>query len=82
MLREKREEIAIEIILSFIASCSSANYCDKLIIAIYPPDATNHNIDLKDLRDLLECSCRYPITLEEKGSDQVDDVVNRGEGIE
>ena len=58
-LGEKREDIFLEIIRSFIASCSSGTYCDKLIVAIYPPDVTKHKIDLNYLRKFLEYSCKY-----------------------
>ena len=58
-LAEKREDIFLEIIRSFIASCSSGTDCDKLIVAIYPPDVTKHRIDLNYLRDFLEYSCKY-----------------------
>ncbi|MDE0317940.1 MAG: DUF6430 domain-containing protein, partial [Candidatus Poribacteria bacterium] len=58
-LSDKREDIFLEIIRSFIASCSSGTYCDKLIVAIYPPDVTKHKIDLNDLRKFLEYSCKY-----------------------
>lgn len=58
-LSEKREDIFLEIIRSFIASCSSGTYCDKLIVAIYPPDVAKHRIDLNYLRDFLEYSCKY-----------------------
>ena len=58
-LGDKREDIFLEIIRSFIASCSSGTYCDKLIVAIYPPDVTKHRIDLNYLRNFLEYSCKY-----------------------
>lgn len=58
-LSDTREDIFLEIIRSFIASCSSGNYCDKLIVAIYPPDVTKHRIDLNYLRHFLEYSCKY-----------------------
>lgn len=58
-LGEKREDIFLEIIRSFIASCSSGTYCDKLIVAIYPPDVAKHRIDLNYLRGFLEYSCKY-----------------------
>ena len=58
-LGEKREDIVLEIIRSFIASCSSGNYCDKLIIAIYPPDVTKYRIDLNYLQEFLKYSCKY-----------------------
>ena len=58
-LGEKREDIFLEIIRSFIASCSSSAYCDKLVIAIYAPDVTNHKIDLNYLQVLLKYSCKY-----------------------
>lgn len=58
-LSDKREDIFLEIIRSFIASCSSGTYCDKLIVAIYPPDVAKHRIDLNYLRDFLEYSCKY-----------------------
>ena len=58
-LGEKREDIFLEIIRSFIASCSSSTYCDKVIIAIYPPDVTTYGIDLHYLKTLLGYSCKY-----------------------
>ena len=58
-LGDKREDIFLEIIRSFIASCSSGTYCDKLIVVIYPPDVTKHRIDLNYLRNFLEYSCKY-----------------------
>ena len=58
-LGHKREDIFLEIIRSFIASCSSGTYCDKLVVAIYPPDVTKHRIDLNYLQDFLECSCKH-----------------------
>ena len=58
-LGEKREEIFLEIIRSFIASCSSGAYCDKLVVAIYPPDVTKHKINLNNLRNFLEYACKY-----------------------
>ena len=57
-LGDKREDIFLEIIRSFITSCSSGTYCDKLVIAIYPPDVTNHRIDLNYLQSLLKHSCK------------------------
>ena len=58
-LSHKREDIFLEIIRSFIASCSSGTYCDKLIVAIYPPDVAKHRIDLNYLQGFLEYSCKY-----------------------
>ena len=58
-LGDKREDIFLEIVRSFIASCSSGAYCDKLIVAIYPPDVTRHKIDLNNLKRFLEYSCKY-----------------------
>ena len=58
-LGEKREDIFLEIIRSFIASCSSGTYCDKLIVVIFPPDVIKHRIDLNYLKDFLEYSCKY-----------------------
>ena len=58
-LGDKREDIFLDIIRSFIASCSSGTYCDKLVVAIYPPDVTKHQIDLNYLQGFLEYSCKY-----------------------
>ena len=66
---EKREDIILEIIRSFIASCSSGNYCDKLTIAIYPPDVTKHKINLNNLQDFLKYSCRYTNFDDSDGND-------------
>ena len=58
-LGEKREDVLLEIIRSFIASCSSGSYCDKLVVAIYPPDVTKHKIDVNYLQEFLKYSCKY-----------------------
>ena len=58
-LGDKREDIFLEIVRSFIASCSSGTYCDKLVVVIYPPDVTKHRIDLNYLQDFLEYSCKF-----------------------
>jgi len=55
----RREEVIRNIIDSFIASCSEKNYCDKLTIAIYPQDVDRYNIDLMELDNYLEYSCKY-----------------------
>ena len=58
-LGEKREDIFREIIRSFVASCSSGAYCDKLVVVIYPPDVAKHKINLNNLKRFLEFSCDY-----------------------
>ena len=58
-LGDKREDIFLEIIRSFIASCSTGAYCDKLIVAIYPPDVTKRKTDLNYLQDFLKHACKY-----------------------
>ena len=58
-LGDKREDIFLEIIRSFIASCSSSAYCDKLIVAIYPPDVTKRKTDLNYLQGFLKHACKY-----------------------
>ena len=58
-LGDKREDIFLEIIRSFIASCSSSAYCDKLIVVIYPLDVTKWKIDLNYIQCFLECACKY-----------------------
>ena len=68
-LGEKREDIVLEIIRSFIASCSSGNYCDKLTIVIYPPDVANYEIDLNYLHDFLKFSCKYASFDSSSGND-------------
>lgn len=80
MLKEKREDIVREIIYSFIASCSSTTYCDRLIIAIYPPDVKEYKIDLKHLQDLLICSCRHGLL--SIPNENKSDTPASGEGIE
>ncbi|MBM3298392.1 MAG: hypothetical protein FJY85_00380 [Deltaproteobacteria bacterium] len=54
-----REEVVRDITRSFIASCSSRTPCNKLTIAMYPPDVARYGIDLCDLDVFLEYSCRY-----------------------
>ena len=58
-LGEKREDIFLEIVRSFVASCASGAYCDKLVVVIYPPDVAKHKINLNDLQRFLEFSCKY-----------------------
>jgi hypothetical protein len=60
-LNLNREEVVRRIILSFIASCADGSYCDKLTIALYPPDVTRYKIDFPALSKFLEFSCRYPV---------------------
>ena len=57
-LGDKREDIFLEIIRSFITSCTSRTYCDKLVVAIYPSDVTKHRIDLNYLQGSLEYFCK------------------------
>jgi hypothetical protein len=58
-LRITREEVVRNIIDSFIASCSSKNYCDRLTIALYPPDVDHFRIDVEGLGEYLKYSCQY-----------------------
>jgi hypothetical protein len=66
-----REEVVRDIIRSFIASCSSRTPCNKLTIAVYPPDAARYRINLSDLDAFLKYSCKYA---------QFDTIVDQGVG--
>lgn len=58
-IRLRREEVIRAIIISFIASCSEKNYCDRLMISILPHDVSKYNIDLVGLDEFLRFSCKY-----------------------
>lgn len=54
-----REEIIKEIILSFIAACSSKRFAEKLTIVIYPKDFKTYDINLTELQQFLTYQCKY-----------------------
>lgn len=58
-VKATREEIAQEIIKSFIAACQSAKFCEKLTIAVSLKDFRERKIDLERLRGFLEYACKY-----------------------
>lgn len=58
-LTASREELIIEIIKSFIASCSESKFTEKLKICIHPDDFFKKNIDLNKLEKYLDHVCNY-----------------------
>jgi len=63
-----REEVFKIIVRSFVASCSSRNYCDKLSIVIFPKDVIRYKIDIERLNDFLLHECLYAGFEDEKYS--------------
>lgn len=59
-LTEKRDQIINEIVKSFIAACTTKKFTEKLIIAIHPDDYIKWNLDLNELKVVLEYQCKYP----------------------
>ena len=55
----KREEVIKSIVRSYIASCSSKTYCDKLVIALHPKDVISHRIEVEAIANFIEYSCKY-----------------------
>lgn len=56
---EKRETIIMEIVKSFIASCSESSFCEDLVICVHPNDYGTNKVDLGMLEDFLEYQCRF-----------------------
>ena len=54
-----RDELAQEIIRSFIAASSEKKFCEKLTIAISPKNFSERKVDLERLRQFLKHACRY-----------------------
>lgn len=52
-----REEVIKEIVLSFLASLSSENYCEQLTICIHPYDLKKYNIDIAKIVDFVRLHC-------------------------
>ncbi len=57
-VKEKRIEVAKEIIKSFIAANSSSRFTNKLTIVIHPNDV-RYNIDVHELVEYLHYQCKY-----------------------
>jgi len=58
-LTEKRDQIINEIAKSFILACATRKFTEKLIIVIHPIDYIKWNLDLNELKIILEYQCRY-----------------------
>jgi hypothetical protein len=52
-----REEVIKEIVLSFLASLSSDNYCEQLTICIHPYDLKKYKIDISKIVDFVKLHC-------------------------
>lgn len=58
-LTEKRDQIIDEIIKSFVIACSTKKFSEKLIVVIHPTDFIKWNLDLNQLKKILEYHCQY-----------------------
>jgi len=56
-----REELAKEIIRSFIASTSDHTFCDGIRLVVHPHDIKKYNINIERLVKFIEYSCIYSI---------------------
>lgn len=56
---ETREQIAKEILKSFVAACAEIKFCEKLTVVISPDDYRIHRIDLAELGKFLRSICLY-----------------------
>jgi len=54
-----RDDVVRMIIKSYVNSCGSKTYCEKLIIVIHPQDVEKYKINLNDLDAFLKYSCDY-----------------------
>ena len=57
----RREDLLREIIKSFMAAISERSFCDVLRIVVHPADVKKHSIDVADMADFVNFSCRYAI---------------------
>lgn len=58
-LTEKREQLINEIAKSFILACAKQKFTEKLIIVIHPADYIECNLDLNELKTILEYQCKF-----------------------
>lgn len=56
-----REDLLKEIVKSFIASIADHSYCEGLRIVIHPKDVKKYKIDIQELAQFIEYSCRYSL---------------------
>jgi len=52
-----REEVIKEIVLSFLASISSENYCEQLTICIHPYDLKKYDMNIENIIDFVRLHC-------------------------
>ncbi|MBK8876448.1 MAG: hypothetical protein KBH11_02940 [Bacteroidia bacterium] len=52
-----REEVIKEIVLSFLASLSSENFCEQLTICIHPYDLKKYNMNISNITDFVRLHC-------------------------
>lgn len=58
-INESRERILREIIYSFVSFSNEKKITEELVICIYPQDFIDKNIDLQEINNFLEYTCRY-----------------------
>ena len=56
-----REILAKEIIKSFVASTSDHTFCDGLRLVIHKKDISNYNMDVDNLIQFIEYTCKYSL---------------------
>lgn len=54
-----REELAREIIKSFVAACGAKKFCERLTLVIFADDYRKHGLNIYELDDYLRYICRY-----------------------
>lgn len=57
-----RESLIKEIVRSFVAATSEMTFCDGLRVIIHPPDVKKFNMDIGELVEFVEYTCKYAIS--------------------
>lgn len=57
-----RESLVKEIVRSFVAATSEMTFCDGLRVIIHPSDVKKYNMDISELVEFVEYTCKYSIS--------------------
>lgn len=57
-----RENLIKEIVRSFVAATSEMTFCDGLRVIIHPNDVKKYNMDIDELDEFVEYTCKYSIS--------------------
>lgn len=60
-IKLSREELVKEIVKSFVAATSEVTFCDGLRVVIHPLDVERYSIDIGELVQFVEYTCKYAI---------------------